>query len=94
MSGGQAGLRPVGADLQVTGGQVTGQLIHPSCGRTDIALTIAPSGAISGTTRLYEAVGCSRSDASVTGKMSANTLTLEIRGISMSARGTLPRRPD
>jgi serine/threonine protein kinase len=93
-SGSQAGLRPLSADLQAAGGQLTGQLIHPTCGPMDIALTIAPSGAISGTAWVYEAVGCSRNGASVSGKMSTNALTLEIRGISMSARGTLPRRAD
>jgi hypothetical protein len=49
---------------------------------------------IAGGMRFYEAIGCSLNDASATGKVSVNALTLDIRGINMSARGSLPRRAD
>lgn len=39
-------------------------------------------------------VGRSLNDASATGKVSVNALTLDIRGINMSARRSLPRRAD
>jgi hypothetical protein len=57
-------------------------------------LAVEASGVIAGGMRFYEAIGCSLNDASATGKVSVNALTLDIRGINMSARGSLPRRAD
>ena len=51
----------------------------------DLAADLMPGGV---------EVGCSLNDASATGKVSVNALTLDIRGINMSARGSLPRRAD
>jgi hypothetical protein len=55
---------------------------------------VEASGVIAGGLRIYEAVGCSLNDASASGKVGANALTLDIRGIDMSMRGSLPKRAD
>jgi hypothetical protein len=92
--GSQAGMRPLAAELQISGTRLTGQLVHATCGATPISLAVEASGVIAGGMRFYEAIGCSLNDASATGQVSVNALTLDIRGINMSARGSLPRRAD
>jgi serine/threonine protein kinase len=92
--GSQAGMRPLAAELQISGNRLTGQLVHATCGATPISLAIEASGVIAGGMRFYEPIGCSLNDASATGKVSVNALTLDIRGVNMSARGSLPRRAD
>ena len=92
--GSQSGMRPLAAELQISGSRLTGQLVHATCGATPISLAVETSGVIAGGMRFYEAIGCSLNDASATGKVSVNALTLDIRGINMSARGSLPRRAD
>ena len=92
--GGQAALRPMQAELRLAGRRLTGQLVHPTCGILPVSLSVEPSGAISGTLRLYEAASCSTNDASATGRVTGGTLTLDIRGVDMSARGTLSQRAE
>jgi peptidoglycan hydrolase-like protein with peptidoglycan-binding domain len=92
-SGGQSALRPLGMELRVAGGQVTGEMVNFECGAVPISLAVAPSGAISGTLRMYEG-NCSPISASASGRVSGNTLVLEIRGMIRSARGSLTRRDE
>ena len=92
-SGGQSALRPLGMELRIAGGQATGEMVNYECGAMPISLTVAPSGAISGNLRLYEG-NCSPVSASASGRVSGNTLVLEIRGMIRSARGSLTRRDE
>jgi hypothetical protein len=93
-SGGHSGVRPLAADLRVARDRLTGQITHPSCGLMPISLPIDAAGAIRGTVQFLEAPGCSSSNATASGKVSGNTLTLDIRGISLRAQGSLSRRAD
>ena len=92
--GSQSGVRRLAAELRISGNRLTGRLVHATCGATPISLPVEASGVIAGDMRFYEANSCSLHDASATGKVSVSALTLDIRGISMSARGSLPRRAD
>ncbi|WP_147145652.1 serine/threonine-protein kinase [Reyranella soli] len=93
--GGQAGgVRPLRADLRVSQGRLTGQFVHPTCGTTSISLPVDAAGAVNGRIRTYEANSCAMNDAEVSGKVTANAVTLDIRGLSMKADGSLPRRAD
>jgi hypothetical protein len=93
--GGQAGgVRPLRADLRVSQGRLTGQFVHPTCGTTSISLPVDAAGAVNGRIRTYEANSCAMNDAEVSGKVTANAVTLDIRGLSMKAGGSLPRRAD
>lgn len=88
------GLRPLGADLRFSQGRLTGQLVHPTCGATPISLPVDPAGAVSGTIRIHEPNSCAMRDASVSGRVTANAVTLDINGISVRAHGSLSRRAD
>lgn len=92
--GSQWGFRPLGADLRVSQGRLTGQLVHPTCGATSISLPVDAAGAVSGTVRIHEQNGCAMTDASVSGRVTANAVTLDIQGIAVRARGSLSRRAD
>ena len=93
-STGQSGFRLLGAELRVSQGRLTGQLVHPTCGATSISLPVDTAGTVSGTVRLHEANGCGRNDAAVSGRVTANAVTLDIQGMGVRARGTLSRRAD
>jgi serine/threonine protein kinase len=93
-SGAQTGVRPLGATLRFAQGRLTGQLVHPTCGATTMSLPVDATGAVSGTVRLHETSGCSMSDATVNGRVTATAVTLDIRGITARANGSLPRRAD
>ncbi len=90
--GGPASLAPVEADLRQAGRQLTGRLVHSQCGTLPISLSVDAAGAISGNLRLYEAGGCATNAASASGRISGNTLTLDLRGVDVSFRGTLSSR--
>jgi hypothetical protein len=92
-SGGQSALRPLAMELRIAGGQVTGEMVNYECGPMPISLAVAPSGAISGSLRLFEG-NCSPVSATATGRVSGNTLVLEIRGMIRSARGSLTKRDE
>jgi peptidoglycan hydrolase-like protein with peptidoglycan-binding domain len=87
--GGQTALRPVDADLAVAGGYVTGRVFHPECGALPVLLGVDGTGAISGSLRIAEAVGCTLSQASASGRVRSGTLSLEVRGVDVTLRGTL-----
>jgi serine/threonine protein kinase len=93
-SGGQTGVRPLGATLRFAQGRLTGQLVHPTCGATSISLPVDATGAVSGTVRIHDTGGCSMNDATVNGRVTATAVTLDIRGITGRASGSLPRRAD
>jgi serine/threonine protein kinase len=88
------GFRPLDADLRVSQGRLIGRLVHPDCGATSISLPVDAAGAVSGTVRIHEQNGCAMNDASVSGRVTANAVTLDIQGISVRARGSLARRAD
>jgi serine/threonine protein kinase len=92
--GGGQGLRSLRADLRVSGGRLTGQLVQPGCGVTSISLPVDPTGAFSGAVRIYEPIACSMNDAAASGRVTANALTLDIRGITTRAQGSLSRRAE
>ena len=91
---GQSGFRPLRADLRVSQGRLTGQFIHPTCGTTPISLPVDAAGTVSGRVRLHEPNGCAMNDAEVSGRVTANAVTLDIRGLSVRTSGSLSRRPD
>jgi hypothetical protein len=92
--GSQSGMRLLGAELRISGNRLTGQLVKADCGTTPISLSVEASGEIAGGIRIYEPIGCSLNDASARGKVSVDVLTLDIRGLTMSARGSLSKRSD
>ncbi len=92
--GGQSGFRPLSADLRVSQGRLTGQFVRPTCGTTPISLPVDAAGAVSGRVRIYEANGCAMNEAQVSGRVTAEAVTLDIRGLSMSVRGSLSRSAD
>jgi hypothetical protein len=87
--GGQTALRPVDADLAVAGGYVTGRLIHAECGALPVLLAVDGAGAISGSLRVPEASSCTLNQASASGRIRSGTLSLEVRGVDVTLRGTL-----
>jgi len=95
---GQAALSPVDAVLAIAGGSLTGNLFHAQCGALPVRLAVDGSGAISGDLRIPEAGGCTLSKASASGRVEPGTLSLDIRGVDVTLRGTLsvrggPERP-
>ena len=90
--GGQAAQRLVEADLVIAGGYAKGRLMHPQCGAVPVLLAVDGAGAISGSLRIPEAGGCTLNQASATGRVKAGALSLEIRGVDVSLRGTLSVR--
>ena len=93
-AGGHSGSRPLSADLRVSQGRLTGQLVHSTCGATPVSLPVDTAGVVSGTLRLHEANGCAMIDAAASGTVTANAVTLDIRSVSVRARGSLSRRAD
>jgi hypothetical protein len=91
-TGGQVALAPMEADLRLVDLRLTGRLVHPVCGTLPVSLAIDASGSVSGSLRLYEAGGCATNTASAGGRISGGTLTLDLRGIDVSFRGTLSSR--
>ena len=87
--GGSPSLPTVEAQLNLAGRQLTGRLIHPTCGSLPVSLAVDPAGAISGNLRLYEAGGCATNPASAGGRLAGGSLSLDLRGIDVSYRGSL-----
>ena len=87
--GGSPSLPPVETQLNLAGRQLTGRLVHPICGSLPVSLAVDPAGAISGTLRLYEASNCTANPASAHGRLAGGSLSLDLRGVDVSYRGTL-----
>jgi serine/threonine protein kinase len=92
--GGSPSLAPIEADLRRDGRHLSGRLVHPVCGSLPVSLVVDAGGAISGDLRLHEAVGCTANVASATGRVGAASLTLDLRGVDVSYRGTLSSRAE
>ena len=92
--GGSPSLAPIEADLRRDGRHLSGRLVHPVCGSLPVSLVVDAGGAISGNLRLHEAVGCTANVASATGRVGAASLTLDLRGVDVSYRGTLSSRAE
>ncbi|TAJ24283.1 MAG: hypothetical protein EPO67_23800 [Reyranella sp.] len=84
--------RILGADLQVAGGRLSGQIVSPTCGNASISLAVSPGGEISGEARLQENATCSPATLSVTGRVSGDRLTLDMRGAGLRMSGSLTKR--
>ena len=77
------------ADLRLAGHQLVGRIVHPVCGSLPVSLAVDAAGMVSGNLRLPEAAGCTNSAATASGRVSGSTLTLHLRGVDASFRGTL-----
>ena len=84
--------RLLNADLQVAGGRLSGQIVSPTCGNASISLAVSPGGEISGEARLQENATCSPATLSVTGRVSGDRLTLDMRGAGLRMSGLLTKR--
>jgi hypothetical protein len=95
--GGTAPPAPVEVDLRQAGGQLVGRVVHPVCGSLPMSLAIDAAGVVSGGLRLPEAASCTANAASASGRLAGSSLTLDLRGVDVSYRGTLSssaeRRP-
>ena len=78
------------ANLRVAGDRLTGTLAHPNCGSLDISLAVAPSGEVSGRTQLADRT-CSRVEVSANGRLSGNTLQLNLSSPAVRASGSLTK---
>ena len=87
--GGATPLAPMEADLRLAGRQLVGRVIHPVCGSLPVSLAVDAAGTVSGSLRLPEAAGCNTTAATAGGRVSGGTLTLYLRGVDVSFRGTL-----
>lgn len=82
----------VTAELSISGDRLIGRVVHPGCGASSITLSVAPSGEISGSGRVFESQDCSMAPFTAAGRASGNSVTLEIRTTAGAIRGSLSRR--
>lgn len=82
----------VTAELSIAGSLLIGRITQPGCGTSSLSLTVSPSGAISGSGRLYEGQDCSMGDFSASGRAAGGAVMLELRATAGSMRGSLGRR--
>lgn len=82
----------VTAELSISGDRLIGRVVHPGCGASSITLSVAPSGEISGSGRVFESQDCSMTPFTAAGRASGNSVTLEIRTTAGAIRGSLSRR--
>jgi serine/threonine protein kinase len=87
--GGAAPLAPMEVDLRLVGQQLTGRIVHPTCGSLPVSLMVDSVGTVSGSLRLPEAAACTDNTASASGRVAGSTLTLDLRGADVRYRGTL-----
>ncbi len=80
-------------DFRVANGRITGQISERRCGTFSIDLPVSPSGGFSGEFRFIEDFQCSVTTAKVTGRVTADSLLLDINTVRMKVSGTLPRSP-
>jgi hypothetical protein len=91
--GGAAPLAPMEVDLRLAGHQLTGRIVHPTCGSLPVSLMVDSAGTVSGSLRLPEAAACTNNIASASGRVAGSTLTLDLRGADVRYRGTLSSQP-
>jgi serine/threonine protein kinase len=91
--GGAAPLAPMEVDLRLAGRQLTGRIVHPTCGSLPVSLMVDSAGTVSGSLRLPEAAACTNNTASASGRVAGSTLTLDLRGADVRYRGTLSSQP-
>jgi len=91
--GGAAPLAPMEVDLRLAGQQLTGRIVHPTCGSLPVSLMVDSAGTVSGSLRLPEAAACTNNIASASGRVAGSTLTLDLRGADVRYRGTLSSQP-
>jgi len=82
----------VTAELSISGDRLIGRVIHPGCGASSITLSVAASGEISGSGRVFESQDCSMGPFTATGRAAGNSVTLEMRTTAGAIRGSLGRR--
>jgi hypothetical protein len=77
------------ADLNVANGRLTGQIVERRCGSFPLDVPVSPTGEISGEMSFLEDTQCGRLTAKVTGKVTADTLQIELRTVRTGFSGTL-----
>lgn len=82
----------VTAELSISGDRLIGRVVHPGCGASSITLSVAASGEISGSGRVFESQDCSMAPFTATGRAAGNSVTLEMRTTAGAMRGSLTRR--
>lgn len=82
----------VTAELSISGDRLIGRVIHTGCGASSITLSVAASGEISGSGRVFESQDCSMAPFTATGRAAGNSVTLEMRTTAGAIRGSLSRR--
>jgi serine/threonine protein kinase/peptidoglycan hydrolase-like protein with peptidoglycan-binding domain len=82
----------VTAELSISGDRLIGRIIHPGCGASSITLSVAASGEISGSGRVFEGQDCSMAPFTATGRAAGNSVTLEMRTTAGAMRASLTRR--
>jgi serine/threonine protein kinase len=80
-------------DIRVANGRVTGQVSERRCGAFTLDMPVSSSGEFSGEFKFVDDAQCSPAAAKVTGRISADSLRIEIRAGRMTVSGTLPRSP-
>ncbi|MDB5487544.1 MAG: hypothetical protein JWQ58_1259 [Reyranella sp.] len=84
--------RVLTADLRITDGRLSGQVSSPTCGTAPVALAVSAAGEVSGEARIQESLTCSTIVLAVSGRVSGDQMTLDLRGVSLRIQGTLNRR--
>jgi serine/threonine protein kinase len=80
--------------LTSAGGRATGEAVYKTCGSLPIALSVSPSGDISGPFQLTETGQqvCAPLTSQATGRVSNGKVEFEVRSAGVSARGSLTKR--
>jgi serine/threonine protein kinase len=78
--------------LQLAGTVLSGQIVYQRCAAVPVTLTVSSSGEISGNVRLPDVMACALTNASASGRVTAQGLQIELRGPGVVARGTMARK--
>lgn len=83
-------------ELRLVGGRGTGTVSNPNCGNSPVNLTVAPSGAVTGTLTYTFLSLCNAHGGTITGTVQGSKLVLEMTGTTTAMRGrmTLARTGD
>ena len=80
--------------MTIAGGRATGEAVNRICGSFPIALSVSPSGDISGPFQIAEpgSNNCGRLPGQVTGRVGNGKVEFEVRAAGVVARGSLTKR--
>jgi peptidoglycan hydrolase-like protein with peptidoglycan-binding domain len=82
------------ASLQLAHGRLTGDLVDRRCGAFPIAVTVSPTGEISGSFRFMGDAQCSMVPSTASGRISGSQLQLDIRAGQNRISGSLGKSGD